>query len=153
MIYSKKSSLYSVFIQLNESRRSAKKWSETSDQRENHPAFPELKIPSIGLLRGVTRDLIYDKEKFVVQVASIEGGQSVDTIIGEHFRRRFRVPCGVHCDLVRKYLDKKIFGENSNKDTDIVQKKKLVLLKLSCCQYFEFWGELGILMTLQLKQL
>lgn len=57
--------------------------------------------------------------KLIVKLASIENGPSIDSRDGKLFRRRFRVPWQVYCDLVLKCKDKQLFGERSLLKYDI----------------------------------
>ena len=57
--------------------------------------------------------------QLLVRLAQIDGGPSIDSRDGKLFRRRFRVPYGVFCNLVQKCLDKNLFGENASRDRDI----------------------------------
>ena len=49
----------------------------------------------------------------LVNLTAIENGPSIDLRAGMLFRRRFRVPWQVYCDLVMKCKAHKLFGENS----------------------------------------
>ena len=117
MIYSKKALCIQFSIMATLIKRVAKKRKE-----EVRNLKPKRKSPIVTRLK----DPDYWSStwgQLAVQLASIEGGPSIDTRIGKLFRRRFRVPYVVYCDLVTICLDKKIFGENCNKDTDIANRK------------------------------
>ena len=60
--------------------------------------------------------------RLLVHLASVDGGPSIESRDGKLFRRRFRVPYSVFCSLVTKCIEKKIFGENSLKETDIANR-------------------------------
>ena len=53
------------------------------------------------------------------KLAAIDGGPSIGSRDGKLFRRRFRVPYPVYCDLVSKCLEKKLFGVNAHLETDV----------------------------------
>ena len=46
-------------------------------------------------------------------------GPSIESRDGKLFRRRFRVPWQVYCDLVKKCTDDKLFGPSSTTEVDI----------------------------------
>ena len=51
--------------------------------------------------------------------AAIDGGPSIASRDGKLFRRRFRVPYCVYCNLVQKCYDKNLYCENSSKEKDV----------------------------------
>ena len=53
-----------------------------------------------------------------MNLSAIDGGPSITSREGKLFRRRFRVPWDVFCDLVEKSFDNKLFGENAGKKYD-----------------------------------
>ena len=60
--------------------------------------------------------------QLLTRFASVVGGPSIGSREGKLFRRRFRVPYDVFCKLVSMSLDKKLFGLNSHKKTDIANR-------------------------------
>ena len=61
--------------------------------------------------------------QLITKLAAMDGGPSIESRDGKLFRRRFRVPYPVYCDLVSKCLEKKLFGENAHLETDIAGRK------------------------------
>ena len=57
--------------------------------------------------------------KLLINLSAIQGGPSITSREGKLFRRRFRVPWDVFCDLVKKSVESKLFGENADKKYDI----------------------------------
>ena len=51
-------------------------------------------------------------------LSAIEGGPLITSREGKLFRRRFRVPWDVFCDLVKKSKDDKLFGQNTGMKYD-----------------------------------
>ena len=60
--------------------------------------------------------------QLIKRLASVTGGPSIGSREGKLFRRRFRVPYDVYCKLVSMCLEKKLFGLNSDKLTDIAKR-------------------------------
>ena len=52
-------------------------------------------------------------EKLLKKLTSIENGPCITSREGKLFRRRFRVPWQVYCELVQKCISHKLFGVNS----------------------------------------
>lgn len=57
--------------------------------------------------------------KLLINLSAIQDGPSITSREGKLFRRRFRVPWDVFCDLVKKSVESKLFGENADKKYDI----------------------------------
>jgi hypothetical protein len=56
--------------------------------------------------------------KLLVNLSAIEGGPLITSREGKLFRRRFRVPWDVFCDLVKKSTDSELFGKNARMKYD-----------------------------------
>jgi hypothetical protein len=96
MIYSKKALCIQFYIMATLIKRVAKKRKE-----EVRNLKPKRKSPIVTRLK----DPDYWSStwgQLAVQLASIEGGPSIDTRIGKLFRCRFRVPYVVYCDVCLK---------------------------------------------------
>ena len=57
--------------------------------------------------------------KLLQKLTAIENGPSIDSRDGKLFRRRFRVPWQVYCDLVLKCRNERVFNLNSLRDYDV----------------------------------
>ena len=67
-------------------------------------------ISITGRLNGVS---------LLQKLTAIENGPSIDSRDGKLFRRRFRVPWQVYCDLVLKCRNERVFNLNSLRDYDV----------------------------------
>ena len=53
-------------------------------------------------------------EKLIIRLALIGNGPSIDSRDGNLFRRRFRVPWQIYCELVIMCKEKKLYGKRSH---------------------------------------
>jgi Plant transposon protein len=56
--------------------------------------------------------------KLLINLSAIECGPLITSREEKLFRRRFRVPCDVFCDLVKKSTDSELFGKNARMKYD-----------------------------------
>ena len=61
--------------------------------------------------------------QLIQRLASIVGGPSIDSRDAKLFRRRFRVPYPVYCQLIEMCIERKLFGENAHRESDIASRK------------------------------